>query len=86
MKPTRLGLTVRALCLCIGLSSLILLGISCRQDDMTHPSHTDAPEQKPALATAAAVPAFSQVSLFEKHGCGVTMDNRGFCRSFPPVS
>ena len=63
----------------LALGGLLLIAVSCREDDPTRPSTTSTPELIPAFATAVAFPAVTQVSLFEKHGCAVSTANRAYC-------
>ena len=68
--------------LCLGLFAIALSIGSCREDDMTRPSAAGTDDTKPVLAGAAAavaVPAFRQISSFDRHTCAITPDNRVYC-------
>src|SRR5437667_4959750 len=59
------------------LAALLVAGLGCREEAES----PTAPEPPPALATTAttALP-FYQVSAGYLHTCGVTTDNRAYCR------
>ena len=64
---------VRGASLTLRLAGPILIGLSCRGDNIVEPNGTAV------LSTAVAALEFYQVSAGHDHSCGVTTENRAYC-------
>jgi alpha-tubulin suppressor-like RCC1 family protein len=63
-----------------GLTALLVTALACR-DDTTAPTHVVPSSSQTTVAAAAAL-IFWQLSAGDGHTCGVTLDNRAYCRGW----
>jgi alpha-tubulin suppressor-like RCC1 family protein len=71
--------TARGATITLWVAGAVLTGVSCRGDEATEPTKSDASELRATLATTTVPLAFRQISAGSFHTCGVTSDDKAYC-------
>src|SRR3954451_15855467 len=79
--PRRTQAIPRRMVIMSWLGGLLVIGISCRGDDLTNPVqvNTRADGVKAFASRSPEVLSIQQLSLGFAHTCGLTTEHRGYC-------